>query len=79
MSGGLGVELCLPTVGVAFAAVRRRSQYCGGMSPIPFRWAVCKKCVREVTRDRVLCDRRIVLSTCRCEGSFFSVARAMDS
>ena len=46
---------------------------------IPFRWAVCKKCVREVTRDRVLRDRRIVLSTCRCEGSCFFVAWAMDS
>ena len=28
-----------------------------------FRWAACKKCLREVTRDRVLCDRRIILST----------------
>ena len=35
---------------------------------MPFRWTVCTKCVREVTRDRVLRDRRNILLTYRCEG-----------
>ena len=55
MSGGLRVELCLPAVGVAFAAAAvRRSQYCWGTALLPFRWAVCNKCAREVTPDRIL-------------------------
>ena len=42
---------------------RHRSLYCGGMALIPYLRAVCKKCFREVTRDRVLRDRCSVLST----------------
>ena len=53
---------------------------CGrGIALILFRWEVCKKCVREVTRDRVLRDMRIILSTWHSEGSRISAACAMDS
>ena len=34
ISGGLGVELCLPTVGLAFACTRRRSRYCVDAVPL---------------------------------------------
>ena len=42
LSGGLGVELCLPTVVL-------RSPPFASLALIPFLWAVCTKCFREVT------------------------------
>ena len=51
MSGGPGVELCLPMVGVATSTVRRRPPPFTSIALMPFRWAVCRRILLTISYE----------------------------